>query len=135
MYASNLLKQPKVANLFPNPANVTYDEFRNKVLALNFYFPSLRYTRISQVPQVNIVALASNIGGTLGLFLVIHTFVIGIIFNICAQLYHFKKGMSALSIFEFVEIFIDMIIIAFKNFIWLGTKKKSKNVRKIHAEW
>ncbi len=64
-----------VASLFQNRTNVTYSEFKENVLALNFYFPSLRYTRISQMPKIDIVALASNIGGTLGLFLVIYILV------------------------------------------------------------
>jgi hypothetical protein len=69
-YAADLLKQPKVANLFPNPANVTISELKESILALNFYYPSLRYTRVTQLPQVTIVSLISSIGGTLGVFLV-----------------------------------------------------------------
>jgi hypothetical protein len=70
-YAADLLKLPKMANYFPNPANVTVRDLKKSMLALNFYFPTLRYTRVSQLPQVTIVSLISNIGGALGVFLVI----------------------------------------------------------------
>jgi hypothetical protein len=74
-YAENLIKQEKVAKLFPNPANVTTSDLKQSILALNFFYPSLRYTSVTQVPQVTIVSLISNIGGTLGVFLVIRILI------------------------------------------------------------
>jgi hypothetical protein len=70
-YANDLLKQPNIKKLFSNPANVTVSQLRNNILALNFYFPTLRYTGISQVPKSTFATLVADIGGTLGIFLVI----------------------------------------------------------------
>jgi hypothetical protein len=56
--------------MFPNPANVTVDQLRKNILALNFYFPTLRHTSISQVSKSSFATLVADVGGTLGVFLV-----------------------------------------------------------------
>ena len=70
---------------------------------MNVYYDHLAYTQISKEAKLETVDLVSGIGGLLGLFL----------------------GMSFLSFAEFIEMFIEILIII------LGRLNLKKNVKKI----
>jgi hypothetical protein len=59
------------------------------VLILTFFYESLSYTVIDQIPKMNMLDLISNIGGNLGLFI----------------------GVSFLSFAEIIELFIEILFI------------------------
>jgi len=45
------------------------EEFGKNYLAINVFFDSLKYTKISQTPKTTLSSLVSNLGGSTGLFL------------------------------------------------------------------
>ena len=45
--------------------------FKGEYLALFIYFDSLKYTWISQEPKIELFGLVSNLGGILGLFILL----------------------------------------------------------------
>lgn len=93
-YAEILKNETKVCDmLYNNKTEVTYDSLKKSFLMINIYFDELKYTRVSESKRVTEVNLLSSIGGTLGLFL----------------------GVSVLSFFEFIELFIDILYIFFEN--------------------
>ena len=70
---------------------LTYDEVRQKFIALNVYYSDLSYVKISETPKTSFFDLLSNLGGTLGLYI----------------------GISFLSLVELVEIFLEIFFISF----------------------
>ena len=86
-YAYSLLKDPSMIERFENKANVSYETLKESILNVNIYFDSLELTRIEQSKKMEISDLVSGVGGTLGLFL----------------------GISLLSIFEFIEIILEIL--------------------------
>jgi len=64
-----------------------------KSTTVNVYFESLKYTLISQLPKSKEFDLISNIGGIFGLFI----------------------GVSFVTLFEIVEILIQVLLIFFQN--------------------
>jgi hypothetical protein len=86
-YAHSLLKDPSMMARFENKANVSYETLKESILNVNIYFDSLELTRIEQSKKMEISDLISSVGGTLGLFL----------------------GISLLSIFEFIEIVLEIL--------------------------
>ncbi len=44
-----------------------YDEYRNKIAAVNIFFDELKESVIEHNPKLSEVELISNIGGTLGM--------------------------------------------------------------------
>ena len=87
-YAHSLLKDPSMMARFENKANVSYETLKESILNVNIYFDSLDITRIEQSKKIEISDLISSVGGTLGLFL----------------------GISLLSIFEFIEILLEILL-------------------------
>ena len=45
------------------------DMFREYFYSINIYYPSLKYTYISESPQTTVFGLLSSLGGSLGMFL------------------------------------------------------------------
>jgi hypothetical protein len=84
---SNLIDLFKIAHSFVNDVSSI-----KSVYSINIYYSELDYTEIGEIPNYPAINLISNIGGTLGLFL----------------------GMSLLSLFEIVEFFIQISMIAIK---------------------
>ena len=76
-------------------ANTTheFDDLDQDLIRINVYFDSLSYLKISESESVSLIALISDIGGTLGLFL----------------------GMSLLSITESIEIIIKLVYMILKH--------------------
>jgi len=66
IYSSQLI--PYVEKILNITINST-EEFNKNYLAINVYFDSLKYTKISQTPKTSLSALVSNLGGSSGLFL------------------------------------------------------------------
>jgi hypothetical protein len=73
--------------------NITDEELASSLAFVNIYYNHLGYTEIIEKPSYTTLSLISNVGGTLGLFM----------------------GLSLLSLFEFVEIFIILIENSLKN--------------------
>ena len=71
---------------FLQKINISND-IKEKGVYLIFYYPSLQYALIKQIPKTKIFDLVSNIGGTLGLF----------------------SGVSFLSFVEIIEIFLGIL--------------------------
>jgi hypothetical protein len=59
----------------------------------NIFYPTLEYTVIDQIPKMDLFDFISNIGGNLSLFI----------------------GISFLSLIEFIELFIEIIVIIFNR--------------------
>lgn len=66
---------------------------QNTVLAVNVFYTSSSYMKITETPAIIVYDLMPSIGGTMGLFV----------------------GISALSFVEIVEIFIEMITLLVKK--------------------
>lgn len=72
LYPSDIFASQMVNNLNIKSKlgeNLTIEELRSSVLALNVYYPSLSFQSFSEVEKVSMVDLVAGIGGTLGLFL------------------------------------------------------------------
>lgn len=52
-----------------NGEQISYEIFKRKAIALNIYYPQLKYNVISELAKITIPDLLSGIGGTFGLFL------------------------------------------------------------------
>ncbi|RMZ95146.1 acid-sensing ion channel 5 [Brachionus plicatilis] len=68
-YAKELAKTDRVKLLFDNRSNVSLEEFRESILAVNIYYESLKQTEITESASVTLDALIADIGGIHGLFL------------------------------------------------------------------
>ena len=74
--------------------NLSYDFFKSTWVNVKVYYPSLQYTRISEVPKTSIIDLFTQIGGSLGMFV----------------------SFSIFTLFEFVEVALLMAYaFLFKN--------------------
>ena len=92
-YAENfLINNPIIASKFPN-GTLNYEIIKQSVLSLNVYYDTLSYTEYIESPKLEIVDLVSNIGGIIGVFV----------------------GASLLSIFEIVEVAIEILAVLFKK--------------------
>lgn len=80
-------KNSAIRARFNNRTNVTLEELRRNILAINVYYATMSYQSISESEKMNYVDLISTVGGTLGLFL----------------------GMSFLSFFEFIDLILHII--------------------------
>jgi dihydroorotate dehydrogenase len=49
--------------------NISFESFKNRALAVNIFYPQLKYTVITELQKTSIFDLLSTIGGELGLFL------------------------------------------------------------------
>lgn len=65
----------------------TFEQAKENVLALNFYYSELSYRKVSEIPVWTVSSFMSSIGGNLGLFV----------------------GISMLSLIEIVDIAIQFI--------------------------
>ena len=74
-------------------SNYDIDSYQDFYYSLNFYYSSTEYTYISQSPQMTLINLLSNMGGSLGMFL----------------------GMSVFSLIELLEIIIKFICVLSLN--------------------
>jgi len=71
----------------------TRNYYTNENIRLFIYFKEMEYTKLSEMPKIEPFDLISNIGGILGLFI----------------------GCSFVSLFELVEIFLEVYFILFSN--------------------
>ncbi len=127
LYASLLNRHPVIIKNYNNQT-VSQDTLRKSLLKLNVYYEDLSYISITEMPTLNGISLISNIGGTLGLFLGIntflHRFVIIIIIIIIIIIKSFQnivfifylnlnvyQGFSFLSMIEFIELIIEIVLI------------------------
>lgn len=69
----NVLKKDKnfTKNYFNNESSehISFETFKRRAIALNIYYPQLKYNVISELAKITIPDLLSGIGGTFGLFL------------------------------------------------------------------
>jgi hypothetical protein len=72
---------------------LSLEDKSNSIIKFNIYYDSLSYTVTTESAAMDVVALLSNMGGTLGLFL----------------------GVSVLTAVELIEIIIQAILISIKN--------------------
>ena len=70
---------------------MTYDELKERSIALNIFYSNLNYLQISESPKTSLNDLMSNVGGTLGLYI----------------------GISFLSLIEIVEIVCEIFLTLF----------------------
>ena len=87
-YAERLIKNTRIQRKFDNRTNVTVEELRNNMLAINVYYGKLNYKSYQEFAKTQIVDLVSNIGGTIGLFL----------------------GVSFLSFIEIIDLFFHVTL-------------------------
>ena len=71
--------------------NLTFEQYKNNLVAFNVYYEELVYTQISESAKVTSIDLVANIGGVLGLFL----------------------GTSVLTFTEWIELIVEIIFILF----------------------
>ena len=92
-YANRLIKDPNIISRFSNQTELTHQRLRDNILALYVYFDSFEVMNIQESAQTDVPTLIAGIGGTLGLFL----------------------GISVLSLFEFVEITLEISLSKMKK--------------------
>ena len=80
-------------------------EFKTGIAAINIYYEDLKYTKISQIEEMNFPDLLSNLGGTLGLFV----------------------GFSVLSFVEILEVILHVMTIL----VNIDTKVRNKSATKM----
>ena len=86
-YADFLKENPNLLQDFvTRPVNARTAQ--ESVVVMNIFYDSLAYTKSTEIAQMDLVALLSNIGGTLSLFL----------------------GVSVFSLFEIVEVLFEIYI-------------------------
>jgi hypothetical protein len=68
-----------------------YELFKKMSVSVNIYYPSLEYSKLTELPKTSVIDLFSSIGGTLGLYI----------------------GISFLSLIELVEIVMEVFFILF----------------------
>ena len=66
--------------------NYDFDSYQDFYYSLNFYYSSTEYTYISQSPQMTLINLLSNMGGSLGMFLGFSVFSFMEIFELIIKL-------------------------------------------------
>jgi hypothetical protein len=90
----NLLRKNKIIiSKFDNISQVSDQDLANSIVRVYINYDQLAYTNITEVGAFTVINLISNIGGFLGLFL----------------------GMSLLSLFEFIDLIINLILYSFKK--------------------
>ena len=88
-YSSYLLESDLITTKYPNIT--TYEDLKKNVARIEIFFDEMKETVIEESVKTEMSDLISNLGGTLGLFL----------------------GLSFLSLIEFVEVFLQAILITF----------------------
>lgn len=69
-YADVLMNKPEIVSVFKNDSNLTYEKLKENIVRINLYYESTKYTFVDESPATTIIQLLSNIGGTMGLFMV-----------------------------------------------------------------
>ena len=64
----------------------THDLYKKYYYSLNFYYSSMKYTYISETPQMTLVGLLANLGGSLGMFLGLSVFSLLEVIEILARI-------------------------------------------------
>lgn len=62
------MTNPVVKIKYPADLPISYDDLKKNVLAVDIYYDKLEYTKISEVPNMRLIELVSNIGGCLSNF-------------------------------------------------------------------
>ena len=91
-YAERLVKNSFIQSKFENRTDVSIEELRNNLLAINVYYSKLNYKSYQESAKTQMVDLVSGIGGTIGLFL----------------------GVSFLSFIEIIDLFFHMGLAFYK---------------------
>ena len=91
-----LAKQRPILNRFNNKTP-TYEQLKQSILFVNINYNQLSYTNIKENQKITFLNLATNIGGTMGLFL----------------------GISFISFFEIVIIIVELIVLVCEKKLWL----------------
>lgn len=92
VYAEMLAKQMPILNRFNNNTP-SYERLKQSILSVNINYNQLSYTNIKESQKITILDLATNIGGTMGLFL----------------------GISFISFFEIIMLIIELIVLIFEQ--------------------
>ena len=92
-YAQKLINDPKIKAKYDKGYNITLEDLRESLVSFSVYYSSLSYTKISQLPKMDLVSAISEFGGILGLFV----------------------GISFLSFGELVEILGEIIMISLEK--------------------
>lgn len=93
VYGSYLRKNSMVMDKFNNRSNMTLEELRANLLAINIFYSELSYRKFYEIKKMDVIDLVSNVGGTLGLFL----------------------GMSFLSFVEVIDVFLNVLFSLFSK--------------------
>jgi hypothetical protein len=91
-YAEHLLARDDVKAKFPY-SSPTMSQLSDSILAVNVYYDSPIYQKITETPETSSLTLISNIGGNLGLFI----------------------GVSLLSFVEIIEVGLEVAFMVFKR--------------------
>ncbi len=67
IFTTDLLEKLSKSNI--SLPNLTKSNIRNEIALVSVYFDELKYTKIDQIPKMDLTSLISGIGGNLGLFL------------------------------------------------------------------
>jgi hypothetical protein len=62
------MKNTLIKNKYDKNYNTILEDLRESLVSFSVYFTSFKYTRVSQLPKMNVIDLVSNFGGMLGLF-------------------------------------------------------------------
>jgi hypothetical protein len=92
IYADMLSSQGAVLRRFNNK-KPTYQQIKQSIASININYNQLCYTQIKEAQKITAIDLATNIGGTIGLFL----------------------GLSLLSFIEILELLIEIIFVFFEK--------------------
>jgi len=71
-----------------NNSKESFDSVKKKAIAMNLFYPHLKYEVINELQKTTIIDLLASIGGTLGLFL----------------------GMSILHVIKITEKIVQMLL-------------------------
>jgi len=85
---------PAYVKLFESIMNrtLTYESFKESHLVVNIFYPSLKYTQITELPKTSLIDLVSNVGGLLGIFLGFSIFSIVEILEIIGRIIWIYMG-------------------------------------------
>lgn len=98
-YANQLVNHSNLlANFYPNVSQVTYEQLKNHLIALDIYYSDMKYTLIEEIEKTKFLDLVSGVGGTLGLFI----------------------GMSFLSFFEIFDVIIELAYVLCQRVCFSG---------------
>ncbi|RMZ92818.1 acid-sensing ion channel 1 [Brachionus plicatilis] len=100
-YAKDLIKtHEKLSSLLRNKTNISIEDLRENILAVNVYYEHLKVTEIRQSPSITWDGLVGSVGGTLGLFL----------------------GISFLSFVELIDLLFQIVFNKTSNKVFSSTE-------------